>query len=56
MTKPFQYTKPSTYTTAIVDGNNGSIRFNNSDVAQGPKRPPMCPSTWRPLWKPLRTT
>lgn len=35
MTKPFQYTKPSTYTTAIVDGNNGSIRFNNSDVRSG---------------------
>lgn len=32
MTKPFQYTKPSTYTTAIVDGSNGSIRFNNSGV------------------------
>jgi len=32
MSKPFQYTKPSTYTTAIVDGSNGSIRFNNSDV------------------------
>ncbi|EGB97513.1 MULTISPECIES: hypothetical protein [Pseudomonas] len=32
MTKPFQYTKPSTYTTAIVDGNTGSIRFNTADV------------------------
>lgn len=32
MTKPFQYTKPSTYSTAIVDGNTGSIRFNTADV------------------------
>lgn len=32
MTKPFQYTKPSTYSTAIVDENTGSIRFNTVDV------------------------
>ncbi|MDM9552873.1 hypothetical protein ACLHTA_23235 [Pseudomonas aeruginosa] len=32
MTKPFEYTKPSTYSTAIVDGNTGSIRFNTADV------------------------
>ncbi|WP_063912555.1 hypothetical protein [Pseudomonas sp. p21] len=36
MTKPFQYTKPSTYTTATYhDGNghlSGSIRFNTADV------------------------
>lgn len=36
MSKPFQYTKPSTYTTATYhDGNGhlgGSIRFNTADV------------------------
>lgn len=32
MTKPFQYTKPSTYTTAITDEHSGSIRFNTADV------------------------
>lgn len=32
MTKPFQYTKPSTYTTAITDEHTGSIRFNTADV------------------------
>ncbi|MQG91686.1 hypothetical protein [Pseudomonas sp. MN1F] len=32
MFKPNQYVKPSTYTTAIVDGNTGSIRFNTADV------------------------
>lgn len=32
MTKPFQYTKPSTYTTAIADEHTGSIRFNTADV------------------------
>ncbi|KTT02071.1 bacterial Ig-like domain protein [Pseudomonas oryzihabitans] len=30
--KPNEYKKPSTYSTAIIDGSNGSIRFNTADV------------------------
>ena len=32
MKQPFQYAKPSTYTTAITDEHTGSIRFNTADV------------------------
>ncbi|WP_207936790.1 hypothetical protein [Pseudomonas sp. 51_B] len=32
MKQPFQYTKPSTYTTAVTDEHTGSIRFNTADV------------------------
>ncbi|PMU12478.1 MULTISPECIES: hypothetical protein [unclassified Pseudomonas] len=32
MKLPNQYEKPSTYTTAITDEHNGSIRFNTADV------------------------
>jgi hypothetical protein len=32
MKLPNQYVKPSTYTTAITDDQNGSIRFNTADV------------------------
>lgn len=30
--KPYEYKKPSTYETALIDGSNGSIRFNTADV------------------------
>jgi len=32
MKQPNQYVKPSTYTTAITDAQNGSIRYNTADV------------------------
>ncbi|WP_395604204.1 hypothetical protein AB4P91_01835 [Pseudomonas sp. B21128] len=32
MKQPNQYVKPSTYSTAITDSQNGSIRFNTADV------------------------
>lgn len=32
MKMPNQYVKPSTYSTAITDSQNGSIRFNTADV------------------------
>lgn len=32
MTKPFQYTKPSTSSTRITNEHTGSIRFNTNDV------------------------
>lgn len=32
MKQPFQYTNPSTYTTAVTDEHTGSIRFNTADV------------------------
>lgn len=32
MKQPNQYVKPSTYSTALTDSQNGSIRFNTTDV------------------------